>query len=76
MLVARQDGSVRVEMLDDQGAMVAAGGITESDSIRAAVQWEGEGAEAAVGRRVALRFAMRSAELFSYWFEPQPPVEY
>ena len=66
---------MRVDMLDDQGAVVAAGGIA-SDGIRAAVQWEGEGAEAAVGRRVALRFALRSAELFSYWFEPQPAVEY
>ena len=65
-----------MEMLDDQGAVLAAGGIAESDGIRAAVQWEGEGAEAAVGRRVSLRFALRSAELFSYWFEPSAPVEY
>ena len=65
-----------MEMLDDQGEVIAAGGIAESDSIRAAVQWQGEGAEAAVGRRVALRFALRSAELFSYWFEPSAPLEY
>ena len=61
-------GELAVEMLAGNGALLAAARIQGADAADARVEWVG-GYGAAAGTGVSLRFSLRNAALYSYWFE-------
>ena len=77
---AAKTGLVDVEVRDaTTEAFLASGVISETDSVYTGVQWATSdlvAIEAHVGSEVQLRFRLQRAELFAWWFEPQPPPEY
>ena len=77
---AAEGGLVEIELLDaDSQAVLGSATMKELDSIYASVPWRAHelaAIQAHLGREVQLRFCLQHAELFSWWFEPQPPPEY
>ena len=68
------DGELRVEVLDGDGKVLAASASMKGDLPRQEVQWSAADAEGSVHRPVRLRFSLRQASLYSYWFEERPEV--
>ena len=64
-----EKGQLIVEMLDESGERVAVSTPVESDERRVEIQWRDGGAPAPVGKAARLRFRLRQAQLYSYWFE-------
>ena len=62
-------GELVVEMLDGDGALLAASAALAADAPDARVEWLGGNGAAAAGTEVSLRFNLRDATLYSYWFE-------
>lgn len=65
-----EKGSVRVELQDQDGALLATSGTLQGDDVARAVSWDKEDAlRGLVGRPVRLRFVLKDADLFSFRFE-------
>ena len=62
-------GSLRVEALDMGEQVVAVSSPLGGDLPREEVKWEDGTLEALEGQKVALRFRLRDASLYSYWLE-------
>ena len=62
-------GQVRVELLDASEEIVASSLPIESDERRVEVQWQDGHPSAHAGTAARLRFRMRQAQLYSYWFD-------
>jgi len=66
------EGEVAVAACDESGSPLQ--GFERSEAVRgdlpeARVRWPGEAAGQLAGRRLRLRFLLRRAKLFSYWWE-------
>lgn len=65
-----QSGDCRVELCEDESQKVLARSLPiTGDKLDAAVEWDGDSAAASHGKAVHLRFQLRQAKLFSYWFD-------
>ena len=65
-------GSFEAELLDGEGHRVAVSESESSDHLRLQVRWSEDDAEGFVHRSVRLRFSLRQASFYSYWFEERP----
>jgi hypothetical protein len=62
-------GEIRVEALDEAGAVVAESRPWRGDRTRGVVRWrDGGGLAGLVGKTVRLRLTLRAASLYSLWF--------
>jgi len=66
-------GEVRAELLDGQGNVIPGYDVESSvpltgDSIDALLQWNAEGDRPIVGEPIAIRFHLKNAKLYSFWF--------
>jgi len=74
------DGKLLVEVLDDQGEVIEPFSrqrclAVSGDGTRVAVEWKGNGGQAAsldslAGTPVRFRFVLQNGELFSFWVSP------
>jgi len=62
-------GDLRVEVLDKHGAVLAASVPMNGDLLRGEVEWQKGDIAALRGNAVSLRFTLRNAQFYSYWFE-------
>ena len=75
-----EGGGVRVELLGDDGAVVAGRAAADcaplrGDSTRHSVSWaSGDGVDVGAGGRLRLRFVATRARLFSFVFTPAAPA--
>ena len=60
-------GQLRIEALDGNGEVVASAGPIEGNHLRLEIEWT-MGHPAANGPPIQLRFSLRDAALYSYWF--------
>ena len=68
--VDARGGEFRAEIENDKGQVVAQSAIVRADAPRQAITWEQGDLAGLAGQRVALRFRLRNARFYSYWFEP------
>ena len=61
-------GSVQVEVLDESGSAIAESEPIKGDHGRYPVQWRTGDLAALVSRPVRLRFNVKDASIYSYWF--------
>jgi hypothetical protein len=66
--VDARGGELHAEVESDNGQIVARSAAVRADSPRQPLTWEEGDLASLVGQRVALRFVLRNARLFSYWF--------
>ena len=66
-------GSFQAELLDEGGHRVTMSETESGDHMRLQVQWR-DAAEDLLHRAVRLRFSLRKASLYSYWFDERPEV--
>jgi len=70
--VDARGGELRVE-IDDEGGQVRARSVpVRTDAPRQEIKWEADAKLPAAGQPARLRFTLRSARLYSYWFEAGP----
>lgn len=63
-------GDCRVELCEAESPAVLVRSLPiTGDTLDATIKWEDDGSTAAQGKTVRLRFQMRQAKLFSYWFD-------
>jgi len=62
-------GDLRVEVVDKNGAVLAASVLIKGDLPRGEVEWQKGDIAALRGNAVSLRFTLRNAQFYSYWFE-------
>ena len=62
-------GKLRVEVVDKNGAVLAASVPIKGDLPRGEVEWQKGDIAALRGNAVSLRFTLRNAQFYSYWFE-------
>jgi hypothetical protein len=62
-------GEITVVVQDEDGKTLARSAVVASDNPRQEIQWEQGSLGAHTGRRVTLRFELKNAKLYSYWFE-------
>jgi hypothetical protein len=62
-------GALRVEVQGQDGKVLAASAPVSGDLPRALVKWKRGDLARLKGKTVTLRFALRSASLYSYWLE-------
>jgi hypothetical protein len=62
-------GEFAVFVEDQDGQVAARSAIVREDAPRHEIAWEEGKLEPLVGRPVALRFTLRNARVYSYWFE-------
>jgi hypothetical protein len=67
--VDARGGEFRAEIENENGQVVARSAVVRVDSPRQAITWEQGELAALAGQRVALRFHLRNAQFYSYWFE-------
>ena len=67
--VSAPGGSIRVEVLDGEGKSLAASEPLSGDHPRGQICWAQDGLASLNGRDVKLRFTLRNASFYSYWFE-------
>ncbi|HTI49300.1 MAG TPA: hypothetical protein VL475_00055, partial [Planctomycetaceae bacterium] len=65
---ARQ-GELHAELVDPAGNIVARSAIVQGDQPRQELAWEQGQLSSLAGRPATVRFRLRNARLFSYWFE-------
>jgi hypothetical protein len=61
-------GELKVEAVGEKDEVIAVAGPLEGDDRRLQIQWD-EGDPTAGGTPIQLRFSLRHAALYSYWFE-------
>ena len=64
-----QQGELLAEVLDENGKVVAESAAVRGDQPRAELEWVQGNVAGLKGRTVRLRFALRDARFYSYWFE-------
>lgn len=68
-------GNIRAEVTDAAGRVVLEGWDTDQseivtgDQLRAELRWKGHDLQELHGKRVRLRFHLKNADLYSFWFE-------
>lgn len=65
--VNAHEGQARVDVLDEQGQILATSSIITGDHTRLKVDWEKGRLAEMRGRSVSLRFTLKNARLYSYW---------
>lgn len=65
--VAAPSGEIRVELLDNEGRVVAASAPLTGDRPRVQVEWQQGSLDSYQNQTVSLRFKLRNAKLYSYW---------
>ena len=71
-LVANVDagkGTLRAEVLDKEGKVLATSRTLTGDQLRGPIQWDQGDLNSLEGREVLLRFTLRKARFYSYWVE-------
>ena len=63
------EGDLRVEMLDTAGRVLAQSAPLTGDHMKGRIKWTEGSPAKQIGRTVALRFTLRNARLYSYWFD-------
>jgi hypothetical protein len=63
------EGKLRAEVLDENGKPIAKGIPVKGDRPRGKVQWETDSATDFKGKTIRIRFTLRNAAFYSYWFE-------
>ena len=66
--VESRGGELRAELESEDGKTLARSRVITADVARQPLEWEAGDPAAPAGRRVALRFTLRNARLYSYWF--------
>jgi hypothetical protein len=61
-------GSLGAELLDEAGNVLAVSAPVEGDQPRAELQWQEGRLDYTAGEAVSIRFTLRKASLYSYWF--------
>lgn len=69
MNVNAEKGVLETEALNPSGSVINKGREIISNSTKEPVRWKKEGLESLMGERIRLRFLLKKAELFSFWFE-------
>ena len=67
--VDARGGELRAELLDGAGAVAASSAALSGDRPRARLEWPDGRPAGLRGRNLRLRFTLRDAEFYSYWFE-------
>ena len=67
--VNAQKGRLLVEILDADNEVVAVSKSVSGDSVRQQISWKETGLDGRTGQAVSLRFTLRNASLYSYWFK-------
>jgi len=62
-------GELRVEMMDNDGRLLARSKPLSGNLLREEVQWQQGDIADFKGHRAALRFTLRNGQLYSFWFE-------
>ena len=62
-------GELRAEVLGKAGNMLAASAPMKGDLARGEVEWRKGNIADLKGKAVTLRFKLRNASFYSYWFE-------
>jgi hypothetical protein len=62
------DGELRAELCDEQGNVLARSKAVHGDSPRIQLEWEDGNLADLKSQPVSLRFKLRNASLYSYWF--------
>ena len=62
-------GFLRAEVLGEGGEVLAASVPVDGDRPRVRVRWREGGMAAHAGKVVRLRFTLKGARFYSYWFE-------
>jgi hypothetical protein len=65
--VATPGGELRIDVLGDDGAVLARSEPSTGDLVQKRVSWRDGDLETLVGRKVRFRFRLRNAQLYSYW---------
>ena len=65
-------GSLIVEVVADDGSVLARSREVRGDQLRYPVQWESGDLQNQLSRPVQLRFQLQHAALYSYWFDSEP----
>ena len=64
-----QDGTLRVDVLDEENKVLAMSQNVAHDAVRHELKWRKGDLAGLTGQSVILRFTLRNARLYSYWFE-------
>ena len=64
-----QGGVVRVDVLNHQQQILATSQPLSRDTTRSVLEWQAGDLGDWVGQEVSLRFTLRNARIYSYWFE-------
>lgn len=67
--VDAKSGSVAVTVLDGDGQRVAVSELVTGDQPRAALRWKSGDLDNVQGKTLRLRFTLRNAQLYSFWYE-------
>ena len=62
-------GWIRADVLDAEGKAVAASERLVGDHTRAEVKWKGQSPGFAKGQAVSLKFTLKNARFYAFWFE-------
>ena len=62
-------GELRVEVLDKEGKVLATSVPLKGDLARGEVIWKKGSIAPSMGKAMSLRFTLRNAQFYSYWFE-------
>ena len=62
-------GEIRAEVLDKEGRVVAMSAPMEGDQLRGKLQWRKGNIADVKGKTVSIRFRLRNAAFYSYWFD-------
>ncbi len=65
------EGDLRVEVLDAEGKVRGVSGRLKGDLKQAEVSWQSGDISGLSGQSVSLRFRVRQARFYSYWFSEQ-----
>ena len=66
--VDSRGGEFRAELESEDGKPLARSRLVAADVSRQPLEWEAGDPAAFAGRRVALRFTLRNARIYSFWF--------
>ncbi|MBI5093513.1 MAG: hypothetical protein HZB26_13860 [Candidatus Hydrogenedentes bacterium] len=66
--VDASNGEIAAEVLDDEGKVVAVSAPLKGDQLRGALRWQSGDIADVKGRVVSIRFKLRNAAFYSYWF--------
>ena len=61
------DGELRVEVLDNDGHVVAESKAVKGDDTQIAIEWERGSLADFTNKTVSLRFQVRNGRMYSYW---------